>query len=71
MCPTLLQGSFDKIKIAKNQLTGVSAQGIESVKSQSTSRFGFSQSMLYDCLNAVSRHTKYWGNFNHVARAIT
>ena len=31
MCPTLLQGSFDKIKIAKNQLTGFSAQGIESV----------------------------------------
>ena len=31
MCATLLQGSFDKIKIAKNQLTRVSAQGIESV----------------------------------------
>ena len=27
----MLQGSFDKIKIAKNQLTWVSAQGIESV----------------------------------------
>ena len=31
MCATLLQGPFDKIKIAKNQLTRVSAQGIESV----------------------------------------
>ena len=31
MYATLLQGSFDKIKVAKNQLTGVSAQGIESV----------------------------------------
>ena len=31
MCPTLLQGSFDKIKTAKNLLTRLSAQGRESV----------------------------------------
>ena len=31
MCPTLLQGSFDKIKIAKNWLTRFCVQGRESV----------------------------------------
>ena len=31
MGPTLLQGSFDKIKIAKNQLTVFSAWGREAV----------------------------------------
>ena len=31
MCTTLLQGSFDKIKIAKNQLTRFSVEGRQSV----------------------------------------
>ena len=46
MCPTLLQGSFDKIKIAKNQLTRVSAQGIESVNRPAQLGFTKARSMI-------------------------
>ena len=69
MCPTLLQGSFDKIKIAKNQLTRVSAQGIESVNRPVD--LGFPKACSMICLNTLSRCDKYLGNFNHVARAIS
>ena len=59
MCATLLQGSFDKIKIAKNQLTRVSAQGIESVNRPVD--LGFPKACSMICLNTLSRYDKYWG----------
>ena len=58
MSPTLLQGSFDKIKMAKNQLTVFSAWGRESVNRQVYLGFPKTCSMIVRV--PCKLHYKYW-----------
>ena len=53
------KGHLIRSSLQKNQLTSVSAQGIESVNRPVD--LGFPKACSMICLNTLSRYDKYWG----------